>query len=139
MVEKLATAKPTTGRSEAEIARPTLLIVDDETAIREVLRYLFQLRGFAVLEAEDGETAEQLLRTMPVDLVILDLVMPGVSGEEVLQSIRQRPDTKNLPVIILSARPDADKLSAAQLAQVVVYKPFDLLELEALVRRLLAQ
>lgn len=116
----------------------TILIVDDETAIREVLRYLFALRGFRVLQAEDGETAVALLRSQSVDLVILDLIMPGVSGEDVLEEIRRKPETRDMPVVILSARPDAEKLPASQLAQAIVYKPFDLFELEALTRRLLA-
>lgn len=135
-VADVARVKEPAGESPTP-KRPTILIVDDEAAIREVLRYLFELRGFGVLEAEDGETAAALLGNTPVDLVVLDLVMPGMSGEEILEFMRSKAETRDLPVVILSARPDAENLPAVQQAQAIVYKPFDLLELEALTRRLL--
>jgi len=82
----------------------TILVVDDEPAIRTILRHQLAGAGYRVLLAADGRTAlEQLDRELP-DLVLLDVMMPGMDGREVLRRIRSDPRHHHLPVVMLTAR-----------------------------------
>ena len=88
--------------------RPTILVVDDEEDIVALMRDFLEAEGYAVLTAPDGPTALELLERTPVDGVLLDVMMPGPSGFEVLRRIRERHD---VPVLFLSARQeDSDKI-----------------------------
>ena len=83
----------------------SVLVVDDDPAVSESLRLQLEDRGFVVEVAQDGDEAIGRLETRVPDLVILDVIMPGKNGYEVLRWIRNDPKTSNLPVIILSAHP----------------------------------
>jgi two-component system phosphate regulon response regulator PhoB len=82
----------------------TILIADDEPNQLELLSYNLEQAGFAVVQAMDGHDALQKIEDHCPDLVILDWMMPHMSGIELCRLLRSRPDTKMLPVIILSAR-----------------------------------
>jgi CheY-like chemotaxis protein len=86
---------------------PTILVAEDEPSFRRVFAAYLRDKGFNVLAAEDGKEALQLLKERRVDLVVLDLHMPGLSGKGVLASIRTRPDLAALPVIVLTATASA--------------------------------
>ncbi|HXV95348.1 MAG TPA: response regulator transcription factor [Gaiellaceae bacterium] len=114
----------------------TVLVVDDEPIVREVvLRYL-ERDGFRTLEAGDGDTARRLLETESPGLVILDIMLPGIDGLELCRWIRARSD---LPVILLTARgEEADRIVGLELgADDYVTKPFSPRELAARVRTVL--
>jgi DNA-binding response OmpR family regulator len=83
----------------------SVLVVDDDPAVSESLRLQLEDKGFMVETAQDGDEAIARLETQVPDLVILDVVMPGKNGYEVLRWIRNDPKTYALPVIILSAHP----------------------------------
>lgn len=80
-----------------------VLVVDDEPSIRKLLSVALGNRGFEVLEAEDGITGLAAITANKPDLVVLDVMMPGMTGHEVHEKLRQRPETKELPVLFLSA------------------------------------
>ena len=85
---------------------PLVLVVEDEPALVTLLRYNLEREGFAVNEAHDGEEALlQLRETMP-DAVLLDWMLPRISGIEVCRQIRRAPAWRDLPVIMLTARGD---------------------------------
>ncbi len=89
----------------SEIDKKTsLLIVDDEDAIRTVLRLILVRAGYDVFEAENGEEALLKVAKEKPDLIILDVMMPGMDGIEVCQKLRSDPETAELPVIMLSAK-----------------------------------
>ncbi len=114
--------------------RAHILIVEDDDAIREGLDLNLGLEGHQVATAADGESALRVLETESFDLVLLDVMLPGRNGFEVLRAIRQR--NKELPVILLTARADeADKILGLELgADDYVTKPFGLGELRARIR-----
>src|SRR5260370_7384159 len=85
-------------------ARPRLLIVDDLEDNREILMRRFKLRGFDVVEAECGLTAIELIEKEPFDLVLLDVMMPGINGIETLKRIRGQKSSSALPVIMVTAK-----------------------------------
>jgi two-component system, OmpR family, KDP operon response regulator KdpE len=113
-----------------------ILVVDDEPQIRRALRTALTGHGYDVEIAEDGEAALALLAARPADAVVLDLVMPGVDGFEVLRETRTWSD---VPIIVLSARgQEADKVRALDLgADDYLTKPFGMEELLARVRAVL--
>ena len=113
-----------------------ILVVDDEAQIRRALRTGLAGHGYRVTLAEDGETALEALGSQPPDVLVLDLVMPGVDGFEVLRQTRTWSD---LPIIVLSARGDErDKVQALDLgADDYLTKPFGMEELLARVRAVL--
>jgi two-component system response regulator ResD len=114
----------------------TVLVVDDETIVREIaVRYL-ERAGYTTREAADGRTARQLVEQEPPDLVVLDVMLPGVDGLELCRWIRARSE---LPVIMLTARgEEADRIVGLELgADDYITKPFSPRELAARVRTVL--
>ncbi len=116
--------------------QPTVLIVEDEAAQREVLAYNLEAEGFAVSRAENGEEALLLIAEAVPDLIVLDWMLPNVSGIEVCRQIKMRANTRNVPVIMLSARSEeVDKVRGLETgADDYVIKPYSVVELMARVR-----
>ncbi len=85
----------------------SLLVVDDEAAIRTVLRLILVRAGYDVAEAENGEEALSKVREEKPDLLLLDVMMPGMDGFSVCEQLRGDPETADLPIIMLSARTDS--------------------------------
>ena len=115
---------------------PTVLVVDDEPTIREVVVSYLEREGYETLEAADGLEARSLLEQSTPNLVVLDLMLPGMDGLELCRWIRS---TSDLPVIMLTARgEEADRIVGLELgADDYVTKPFSPRELVARVRSLL--
>jgi len=127
--------EPTT-RDGKSPARPILLVVDDDASVREAYHLILD-DEFTMLEAEEGQTAVSTVRAQRVDLVVLDVLMPGVDGIEILQELRAlRPD---LPVIMVTAMRTVRSAVAAMKLGALDYltKPFDEEELLATIRRAL--
>ncbi len=116
--------------------QPHVLLVEDEPAQREVLAYNLEAEGYAVSRAENGEEALLQIDEITPDLVILDWMMPLVSGIEVCRQLKTREDTRNIPVIMLSARSEeVDTVRGLETgADDYVVKPYSLRELMARVR-----
>jgi DNA-binding response OmpR family regulator len=116
--------------------KPKVLVVDDEKTIRDVLEYNLRREGYDVLTAADGDTALRLALSEHPDLVILDIMLPGVSGLDVLRTVRREMD---VPILMLSAREtETDKVVGLELgADDYMTKPFSLRELLARVRAML--
>jgi two-component system KDP operon response regulator KdpE len=111
-----------------------VLVIDDEPAIRRFLRLSLAAQGYLVLEAESGESGYALLQRNAVDVVILDLGLPGVSGLDILKRLRE--SGSSVPVIVLSSRSDeGGKVAALDMgADDYVTKPFGMDELLARIR-----
>lgn len=117
----------------------TILLVDDEPHVLEVLRVTLEDLGFALLEAEDGPRALQLAREQKPDLVILDVMLPTMSGLDVCRALHEARDTERIPIILLTARSGEDDQKAGFEAGADRYltKPFSPLTLQSEVIRLL--
>jgi two-component system, OmpR family, phosphate regulon response regulator PhoB len=118
---------------------PLVLVVEDEAALVTLLRYNLEREGFRVAEARDGEEAMlQIAEAMP-DLVILDWMLPLMSGIEVCRQLRRLPETRRLPIVMLTARgEEGDKLRGLDAgADDYVTKPFSPSELIARLRAVL--
>jgi DNA-binding response OmpR family regulator len=104
-----------------------VLVVDDERSIRLLCRVNLQASGIEVLEADDGEAGLELARREQPDLILLDVMMPGLDGWSVARRLAADESTKDIPVIFLTARAEpADRRLGEQLGGVgYVVKPFD--------------
>jgi two-component system phosphate regulon response regulator PhoB len=120
-------------------AKPHLTVVEDEAALVELLRYNFEKEGFRVTTATDGEAALVTIAESKPDLVILDWMLPHVSGLEVCRQLRRKSETRDLPIIMLTARgEEADRVRGLEVgADDYVAKPFSPSELIARVRAVL--
>jgi len=118
------------------VERPSVLLVEDEPAQREVLAYNLSAEGFEVRQADNGEEALLMLREELPDLLLLDWMLPNVSGIEICRRLKSRPDTSALPIIMLSARSEeVDRVRGLETgADDYMVKPYSLAELMARVR-----
>jgi two-component system alkaline phosphatase synthesis response regulator PhoP len=116
-----------------------ILVVEDEPDIRKLVQYNLTQERFNVLEAEDGEQALKLLQREKPNLVILDLMLPGLSGMELCKLLRQRSDTAKLPILMLTAKAgEADRIVGLEMgADDYLAKPFSPREMVARVRAIL--
>ncbi|ANB34900.1 phosphate regulon transcriptional regulator PhoB [Rhodovulum sulfidophilum] len=116
--------------------RPTVLIVEDEPAQREVLAYNLQAEGFRVSKAENGEEALLLVEEQAPDIIVLDWMLPSVSGIEICRRLKTRAETRGVPIIMLSARSEeVDRVRGLETgADDYVVKPYSVVELLARVR-----
>lgn len=118
---------------------PYILIVEDEDALATLLDYNLMKEGFRVERAADGEEALLRVAEEPPDLVVLDWMLPKVSGVEVCRQLRAGAETRRIPVLMLTARgEEADKVRGLDTgADDYVVKPFAMSELVARIRALL--
>jgi len=118
---------------------PRILIVEDEDSLMELLRYNFEKSGYAVEVIADGDQADARLKEVVPDVLLLDWMLPGLSGIELCRRLRQSLATKNLPIVMLTARGDElDRVRGFEMgADDYVVKPFSVHELLARVAALL--
>jgi two-component system phosphate regulon response regulator PhoB len=119
-------------------AEPRILVVEDDSDLALLLTYNLELEGYAVESVERGDEAELRLAENPPDLVILDWMLPGVSGLEICRRLRARKNTRRLPVIMVTARgEEAERVRRLSVgADDYVVKPFSVPEQMARVRAL---
>jgi len=132
--------QPGSNRYTAAVAA-TILIVDDEREIRELLRYNLERAGYNVLVSSAGEEGLARIFATHPDLVLLDLLLPGLNGLEILREVRAEPSTRDLPIVLLTARgAEMDKLLGFERgADDYITKPFSprevIARVEAVLRR----
>jgi two-component system phosphate regulon response regulator PhoB len=116
--------------------KPIVLVVEDEAALQELLAYNLERAGFAVEQAYDADEARTLIAEQTPDLVLLDWMLPYMSGLELCRQLRRQPATANLPIIMLTARvEERDRLHGLDTgADDYVTKPFSMGELLARMR-----
>lgn len=123
--------------AEAPRARATVLLAEDDTALRRYLEVVLGRAGYEVVTAADGLEAMKALLTTPVDVVVTDAVMPHLSGYELCRFVREHPQLKSLPVVLLSGV-DASERPPGAGANIHLSKPVPPEELMGSLARLLA-
>lgn len=133
IVEAVRAIRSVALRPAAADARGRILIVDDNASNRDLLGRQLERAGHAVAEAENGRAALERLEAEAFDLILLDMIMPDISGYEVLCRIKEWPEIRDLPVIMISALDDMDSVIRCVEAGAVDYllKPFDSTLLQA--------
>jgi two-component system OmpR family response regulator len=115
----------------------TVLICEDEPALRELIRASLNGR-YEFVEADDGITCLEVAREVRPDVIILDVMLPGRSGIEVLRELRQDADLASTPVVVLTAQPDSRDDALREGATLVMDKPFDPDDVSVAVKEVLA-
>jgi DNA-binding response OmpR family regulator len=117
----------------------TILVVDDDPVILQLLQVNFEMEGFTVITAADGQEGVERTRADRPDIVVSDVMMPRMSGLELVAELKGDPDTATIPVLLLTAKAQHADISAGldQGADDYVTKPFEPLELVDRVNRLL--
>ncbi|HEU4773184.1 MAG TPA: response regulator [Lysobacter sp.] len=117
-----------------------LLIVDDSTSMRQMVAFALSSGGYTVREAEDGQAALDIARTTRFDAVVTDVNMPRMDGIELIRHLRQLPDYKFTPLLMLTTESGGDKKQEGRAAGATgwLVKPFDPEQLLATVRKVLA-
>ena len=131
--------RPAAMRDSLNERAPRILVVEDESSLALLLVYNLESEGFFVEHVDRGDEAELRLAEAPPDLVILDWMLPGVSGLEICRRLRARDDTRDMPVIMLTARgEESERVRGLSVgADDYVVKPFSTPELMARVHALL--
>src|SRR5437763_1945970 len=121
------------------MTKPSILVAEDEGALVTLLRYNLEREGYRVLEARDGEEALLVAAEEQPDLVVLDWMLPQLSGIEVCRRLRGRQETRNVPIIMLTARgEESDRIRGLDTgADDYLTKPFSMTELLARLRAVL--
>jgi CheY-like chemotaxis protein len=125
-IQPLAIAETTGSSAETALTRsPLVLVCDDEPPVQDILRQLMQQRGYRVLTASSGEEAiAQAIAAQP-DVILLDLLMPGMTGWETMAALKARAETRQIPIVICSVlKPDETELLRQDFTQ-WVHKPLD--------------
>ena len=127
------------GRQEEMAAK--VLVIDDEAPIRLLCRVNLEAEGMEVIEAEDGTVGVELARSERPDVILLDVMMPGMDGWEVLQALQASEGTSEIPIVFLTARAELrDRAQGLELGGIdYVTKPFNPVELAPLVHGLLTR
>ncbi|MGV6813330.1 MAG: phosphate regulon transcriptional regulator PhoB [Brevirhabdus sp.] len=118
------------------LPKPTVLLVEDEPAQREVLAYNLEAEGFNTIRAENGDEALVLVEEETPDIIVLDWMLPNVSGIEICRRLKTRQKTRAIPIIMLSARAEeVDRVRGLETgADDYVVKPYSVVELMARIR-----
>ncbi len=121
------------------MSKKTILTIDDEIHILELIRYNLENAGYNVLQAESGEEGLEILENKDIDAVLLDLMLPGIDGLEVLRRIRTNPTKRKTPVIMLTAKGEEfDKVLGLEMgADDYIAKPFSVREMQARLKAVL--
>jgi DNA-binding response OmpR family regulator len=119
---------------------PLILVVDDDPGILDALRFLFEEEGYRVLTNEKGDHAESLRDEnggLP-DLIVLDVLLSGKDGRLICQKLKRQRETRHIPIVMISAHPDAERSTMEVGADAFIAKPFAIDDLLATVAALLA-
>jgi two-component system, OmpR family, alkaline phosphatase synthesis response regulator PhoP len=118
-------------KSKKKTSRARVLVVDDESDIVSTVQYRLEFCEFEVITATNGKEGLEKAANEKPDLILLDISMPVMNGHEMLEHLKNRPDLKDIPVIVLSAYSDAKDITKAADLGIVDYitKPFDFTEL----------
>ena len=118
-----------------------VLVIDDEAPIRLLCRVNLEAEGMEVIEAQDGTVGVELARSERPDVILLDVMMPGMDGWEVLQALQAGEGTREIPIVFLTARAELrDRAQGLELGGIdYVTKPFNPIDLAPLVNGLLAR
>ena len=122
------------------MSSPLILVADDEPALLRLLEFVLGRRGYVIQGVTNGNAAIEVLKTESPDLVILDVMMPGLDGYEVLTYIRETAHLEGLPVVMLTARAQLDdiQLGLSLGADAYLAKPFDPEDLLSVVESLIS-
>jgi CheY-like chemotaxis protein len=128
-------------KSKKKSDKVTVLVVDDDPTVTMIIERYLEKHGYEVIKAVNGQEGLDLTGSRNPDIIILDTVMPVMTGHEMLKVLRKNPQTRDLPVIMCTSKDDIHDIALASLYNVSAYltKPFDLINLTENIESILAR
>ena len=114
--------------------KQTVFVCDDDAGIVDVVKIVLEEAGYNVVVSGDSTTAVETIRKLQPDLVLLDLWMPGLGGEQIIPKIKKSKKLQSIPVIVISASKDTREVAERAGADGFLFKPFDISDLENTVK-----
>ena len=128
-------------KSKKKSDKVTVLVVDDDPTVTMIIERYLEKHGYEVIKAVNGQEGFDLARSRNPDIIVLDTLMPVMTGHEMLEALRSNPQTKDLPVIMCTSQDGIQDIAAASSYNVSEYltKPFDLIKLTESIESILAR
>lgn len=136
MTEKIFTAEEDVRPAMKEIPK-RILVVDDDPDIRTMIKIMLEFKGYSVVAIERGETSEEMLLTKEFGLVVMDMLLSGMNGVDICSRIKQNRSLSHIPIVMISAHPNARTVCLEAGADDFIAKPFDMHEILTVIGRLL--
>ena len=114
-----------------------ILVVDDDPDIRIMIKIMLEFKGYSVVTLERGETSEEMLMSGEFGLVIMDMLLSGMNGVDICASIKQNKSISHIPIVMISAHPNAKATCLEAGADDFIAKPFDMQEILTVIGRLM--
>lgn len=106
-----------------------ILVVDDDPDIGAMIKMMLEYKGYSVMVTERAEQAEHILQTYAADLIIMDMLLSGVNGTDICKKLKSNPATSGIPLMMISAHPNAKEICFEAGADDFISKPFDMQEI----------
>jgi len=116
---------------------PRILVVDDDPDIGIMLKMMLEYKGFKAVVADSAAKAEKILQADNIQLILMDMLLSGSNGTDVCIQLKQQPETKHIPILMISAHPNAKEICLAAGADDFILKPFDMHDILARVQSLI--
>jgi len=116
----------------------SILVLDDDPDIGIMIKMMLEYKGYSVVVTDRAEKAEEILSTEQMDLIIMDMLLSGVNGTDICTSLKQNPATSSLPIIMISAHPNAKQICLDAGANEFMAKPFDIMDMLSKINRLIS-
>jgi len=116
----------------------SILVLDDDPDIGIMIKMMLEYKGYSVVVTDRAEKAEEILSTEQMDLIIMDMLLSGVNGTDICTSLKQNPNTSSLPIIMISAHPNAKQICLDAGANEFMAKPFDIMDMLSKINRLIS-
>jgi len=114
-----------------------ILVLDDDPDIGTMIKMMLEYKGYGVIVSDRADLAQQALNTGGVDLIIMDMLLSGVNGTDLCIDLKKNPSTSHIPVIMISAHPNAKEICLQAGADEFISKPFDMNDILSKIDRLL--
>ncbi|TMI82623.1 MAG: response regulator [Bacteroidetes bacterium] len=114
-----------------------ILVLDDDPDIGTMIKMMLEYKGYGVIVSDRADLAQQALNTGGVDLIIMDMLLSGVNGTDLCIDLKKNPSTSHIPVIMISAHPNAKEICLQAGADEFISKPFDMNDILSKIERLL--
>jgi DNA-binding response OmpR family regulator len=116
-----------------------ILVLDDDPDIGIMIKLMLEYKGYSVIVSERAEHAEEVLRNNNIDLVIMDMLLSGVNGIDVCAALKENSDTATIPVVMISAHPNAKEICMQAGADEFISKPFDMQDMLSKINHLVTK
>lgn len=117
--------------------KQTVFVCDDDVGIVDVVKIVLKEAGYTVVTSADSESVLETVKKIRPDLILIDLWMPGMGGEQIIPLLKKDKKTVNIPIIVISASKDTQDVANRAGADGFLYKPFDITDLENIVKKYL--